>query len=231
MKRDLAETKDGSHTLYVPALDEHYHSIHGAVQESLHVFLKMGWENQQANLPPNTQLRILETGLGTGLNALLTALRATSDQRETLYYGLEAYPVTLEEARQLNYPGQIENPDASPLFESLHNAPWEEPAPITPHFQLYKHETTFESFQIPDNLGSQTFHLIYFDAFAPEKQPELWTQAIFEKLFRLLEPGGQLVTYSAKGAVRRTMQAAGFNMEKLPGPPGKREMLRATKNH
>ncbi len=229
--RTLIETGDGSHSLYVADLDEQYHSRHGAIQESVHVFIAMGMEARKEE-----HLRILEIGFGTGLNAWLTAEKTggkrsggnrsgqESHRKAIEYIGVEAYPLSVEEAASLNYPEQTGG-DAD-LFNWLHHTPWGSPeqSPTHPHFQLLKLQSRIEEF----DLGTPV-NLIYFDAFAPEKQPELWTDAIFEKMYRLLTPGGTLATYSAKGEVRRTMIRAGFQIEKLPGPPGKREMLRAMK--
>lgn len=216
MDRTLVDTEDGSHSLYVPLLDEQYHSRHGAIQESQHVFLQMGLAPRE-----ESQVRILEIGFGTGLNALLTAL-APSPAID--YIGVEAYPIRAEEAAQLNYAGLV--PEGQPVFDWLHTSPWGEwsNCPQVDGFRLFKLAERFENFDLDEAV-----HLIYFDAFAPDKQPELWTEAMFQKMARLLLPGGTLVTYSAKGSVRRTLQSVGLEIEKLPGPPGKREMLRALK--
>jgi len=216
MDRSLVDTGDGSHSLYVPLLDEQYHSRHGAIQESQHVFLDMGLAPRE-----ESHVRILEIGFGTGLNALMTAL---APSQAIDYIGVEAYPLQVAEAAQLNYASLV--PDGQPVFAWLHESPWGEwsNCPQVEGFRLFKMQDRFESFELDEGV-----HLIYFDAFAPEKQPELWTEEIFHKMARLLLPGGNLVTYSAKGAVRRTMQSVGLTVEKLPGPPGKREMLRALK--
>ncbi len=216
-KRILVETGDGSHSLYVPDLDEQYHSRHGAIQESLHVFIKMGLQEKKEKT-----LRILDIGFGTGLNAWLTAEKSIG--KAIRYIGVEAYPLTVEEAGTLNYADQT---DGDPnLFAWLHASPWEiaVQSPSHSHFQLLKLQSKIEDLDL-----STSVNLIYFDAFAPEKQPELWTYVIFKKMYHLLSPEGILVTYSAKGDVRRTMIRAGFQVEKLPGPPMKREMLRAMK--
>lgn len=222
MARSLVETGDGSHSLYVAHLDEQYHSRHGALQESLHVFIEMGL---RAVPNPEVPLRILEIGFGTGLNALLTL--AFMSDRPLRYATVEAFPVSAEEAGALNYVSllEAEHPKAGEWFEWLHAAEWEawqDAAGIG--FQLFKTKADIADFEAPEPAD-----LVYFDAFAPNKQPELWTEDMFRKMAGKMAPGGILVTYCAKGAVRRAMQAAGLEVERLPGPPGKREMLRATK--
>ena len=221
MERNLVETEDGSHTLFVPALDEQYHSRHGAVQESRHVFLKMGWENAKLE---KEALRILEIGLGTGLNALLTAIEAERSGIEVDYVAVEAYPIQPEEYTLMNYPDLVGEEGAAKLFEQIHTTNWGAPQTISPNFRIQKLHEKIEAFDLHQGVD-----LIYFDAFAPEKQPELWTADIFDKMYRLMNVGGVLTTYCAKGVVRRTMQAAGFEVERVPGPPGKREMLIARK--
>ncbi|GAB5557655.1 MAG: tRNA (5-methylaminomethyl-2-thiouridine)(34)-methyltransferase MnmD [Schleiferiaceae bacterium] len=222
MKREVRETKDGSKTLYIEALDEHYHSFHGALQESLHVFIKYGLHDSTAQ-----PLRILEVGLGTGLNALLTCVESIVNykgEREISYVSLEAYPLIEEEWKATEYEGISDLAEGATLYEEIHTSPWEQPVELTPGFTLTKHKTKLQDFET-----SQRFDLIYYDAFAPSAQPELWTEEVFEKLYAMTAPGGFLVTYCAKGQVKRNMKAAGFTVEALPGPPGKREMTRATK--
>jgi len=206
-------SKDGSSTLFAPGFDEHYHSIHGAIQESLHVFLRAGLSQLEKK-----QIAILEMGFGTGLNALLTALHGA---KEIDYTSLEAYPVPAEMLQTLNYAEQIGG-KAPELFSKIHQLPWEEKGAVLDHFSLKKVQVRLEDFETTDS-----FDLIYYDAFAPSAQAELWTEQIFLKLYAFLNPGGILVTYCAKGNVRRAMIASGFQVEKIPGPPGKREMLRA----
>ncbi len=207
-------TADGSPTLYRVDLDEPYHSIHGARQESMHVFIEMGLKPTLSRL--NT-IRILEMGFGTGLNALLTEEHAPSGTHSIEYCGLETVPLKEEVWQSLDY-------GRPTVFNQLHSAPWGEMTTIREGFRLQKQEVSFQEFKSVDE-----FDLIYWDAFGPNTQAELWTLDIFEKCFSLMNEGGMLVTYCAKGAVRRAMQAAGFEVERLPGPPGKREMLRATK--
>lgn len=220
MKREIVETADGSHSLYVPELDEQYHSRHGALQESQHVFIEMGL---RPRLNISKKFNILEIGFGTGLNALLTAVELIDQDAEVNYYGIEAFPLSDEEAQSLNYAALV-GENGPMLFGLLHQAPWEAPTEIQQGFTLSKLEARIEDFKLEEPVD-----LIYFDAFAPTKQPELWVEAIFQKMYDSMAEGGQLVTYCAKGVVRRTMQAVGLRVERLPGPPGKREMLRATR--
>lgn len=214
MKRMITNTDDGSATLFVPELNEHYHSTKGARTESQHIFIDMGLKASEALAP-----RILEIGFGTGLNAWLTLEEAERSERNIHYTGLELYPLEWQMIAQLDYAANQE------LFEQLHTAPWQEAVAITPHFTLLKMEVDANKWQT-----EESFDLIYFDAFAPEKQPEMWSQELFNRLYVLLNDGGILTTYCAKGVIRRLLQAAGFIVERLPGPPGgKREILRARK--
>lgn len=215
----IEQTADGSQTLFVPELNEHYHSVKGALTESEHIFIQMGLKHSSVEAP-----HVLEIGFGTGLNAFLTLLTADTDQRNIHYTTLEHYPVTPALIEQLTYPELI-CPERKDDFQALHQAAWNTDVQLTPYFTLHKVETDFTSYTFP-----ATYDVIYFDAFAPEKQPEMWTQSLFDTLYQQLNPQGILTTYCAKGAVRRMLQAAGFMVERLPGPPGgKREILRATK--
>ena len=222
LQTQLITTEDGSHSLFVPHLNEHYHSTHGAIQESRHVYIQTGFAACELN-----QINVLEIGFGTGLNAFLTLLEAERTNKHILYTSLEFYPLDMDSAKQLNYAEQLtDNIKANP-FMSLHESQWDETIEITPTFSLHKIETDFSN---PDNLNTEThFDVIYFDAFAPEKQPEMWTQQIFDKLFELSNSNAIITTYCAKGVVRRMLQSAGFSVERLPGPPGKREILRGRK--
>lgn len=205
-------TRDGSSTLYSAQFDQHYHSVHGAVQESQHVFLDKGLAECQQTTP----IRILEMGFGTGLNALMTAMQAPMPVH---YLSLEAYPISPEALTELNY-GQLLQVET--LFEGIHAAAWNTSVEITPDFTLEKRLGLLEDFE-----GTAEIDLVYWDAFAPGAQPELWTEEVFRSVLGWMNPGGILTTYCAKGDVRRAMIAAGFQVEKVPGPPGKREMLRA----
>lgn len=221
MKREFLETGDGSVTIHLPDWNEQYHSKHGALNEALHVFIETGFNHvlQQELLP---QLHVLEIGFGTGLNALLTLLSAGNHEQKVKYRAIEAYPVSLDEVSKLNYAELLKC--SSEIFNGMHEVSWGKNHQITDYFSLYKEEQFFSEIS-----AEQEFHLIYFDAFGARVQPELWTEAIFKIMHQALMPKGVLVTYSAKGSVRRAMQAVGFTVERLPGPPGKREMLRATK--
>lgn len=215
----LEPTADGSNTLFVPELNEHYHSVKGALTESQHIFIQMGLNHSQAE-----SLRVLEIGFGTGLNAFLTLLEAEKQQREVSFTSIERYPLAEDIVRQLGYP-EIIAPEASKKFYALHAAPWNQPVRLSPWFTLHKIEGDFTHFDFQSH-----YDVIYFDAFAPEKQPEMWSQPLFDSLYRQTAPGGILTTYCAKGVVRRMLQTAGFTVERLPGPPGgKREILRASK--
>lgn len=213
----LKISEDGSSTLYRPDLDEHYHSIHGAIQESMHVFIQAGLNHHRTY-----KLNILEVGFGTGLNALLTMLYGK--ERKIYYHTLERYPVASEIVTQINYPDCLNFTNGGDYFKKLHQAPWNMATEIHNNFTFFKEEVSLEEFNTPIH-----FDLIYFDAFAPGKQPELWTPEIFDYLAQRMNSGGILTTYSAKGTVKRALINAGFSLEKIPGPPGKREMLRATK--
>lgn len=223
MKREIIKTGDGSATIYLPDWNEHYHSKHGALQEALHVFINTGFYHYLSKHKAQ-EISILEIGFGTGLNALLTCLEAEKNRVKVRYTGVEAYPVSSEELKALDYAEAVTAENASAVFEKLHETPWEKRSEISAFFSLQKEKKFFSEISAADE-----FDLIFFDAFGPRVQPELWSEEVFKNMYRCLRANGVLVTYSAKGDVRRAMQAAGFNVERLPGPPGKREMLRATK--
>ncbi len=215
-KVEIKLSDDGSHTLFVPGLNEHYHSTNGAVNEAMHVFIQAGLNQVAAD-----KINILEFGFGTGLNAFLSAIH--KGDKEIHYHSLEKYPVDSETIKQLNY-GLLFDGQYRGLFQKIHQIDWGNEYEIEPQFYLTKQLCDFKTVE-PENK----YHLIYFDAFAPDIQPNLWSKAIFTKAYHALLPGGILTTYCAKGVVRRTMQEVGFKVERLPGPPGKREMLRAIK--
>ncbi|MDH6309124.1 tRNA U34 5-methylaminomethyl-2-thiouridine-forming methyltransferase MnmC [Dysgonomonas sp. PFB1-18] len=218
---EIILTADGSHTLFVPELDEHYHSVNGAIQESTHIFINIGLHQVQKET-----IRIFEVGFGTGLNAFLTLTDEYTKEKTIHYTAIEAYPLPLEIITKLNYAEQYPT-SGQLLFQGLHKAEWDKVVKITPYFRLKKLTGDLTSFDY--NLIEESVDIIYFDAFAPDKQPDMWTQDIFDRMYAITAPQGVLVTYCAKGSVRRMMQQAGYKVERLPGPPGKREMLRATK--
>ena len=222
MKRNIITTADGSKTIQIEEWNEQYHSVHGAIQEAKHVFIKHGLLFFKEMHPKTQPIHILEIGFGTGLNAYLTLLQSSETQTKIQYVGVEAFPVIAEEINQLNYVEELKT-DAK-LFSKLHDTSWETEQDITGDFKLTKQKKEFKNIK-----DTNTFHIIYFDAFGARVQPELWTETIFQKMYDALQVDGVLVTYAAKGSVRRAMQAVGFKVEKLPGPPGKREMLRGTK--
>jgi tRNA U34 5-methylaminomethyl-2-thiouridine-forming methyltransferase MnmC len=203
----------------MPELGVAYHSVHGAIQESMHVFIEAGFKSACTN---QSVCSILEVGFGTGLNALLTAIEAEKTETSIYYVALEPYPLGDEEILSLNYCKQLNRKDLQDDFIRMHQCEWNKSIAVTENLLLHKSKYMLQSF-----AHITIFDLIYFDVFAPAAQPELWTKEVFDKMFALLAPGGVLVTYCSKGEVRRNMMAAGFKVEKLPGPPQKREMLRA----
>jgi tRNA U34 5-methylaminomethyl-2-thiouridine-forming methyltransferase MnmC len=216
MKREVLLTKDGSHTIYVPELGEHYHSIHGAIQESQIIYINAGLKFTEKK-----HLRILEYGMGTGLNVLLTFKEASASERIIEYHAIEKYPLTEEEIRSLNYRERIKLDDPH-LFEKIHQNIWSSEISLSKDFGLIKYKTDFRKVSLK---GS--YDIVYFDAFAPEIQAELWTSSIFNKIAEITSSGSVLTSYTSKGEIRRRLQNAGFMVEKLPGPPGKREFIRA----
>lgn len=221
MKRTLLKTGDGSYTLHIPEWDEQYHSRHGAIAEALHVFIKEGLYHFSAKNAA-TEIFIMEIGFGTGLNAFLTFLEAEKSNFKIDYTGVEAYPLSLSEIQKLNYTSLLN--DSEEVFLQLHDVAWEEKTVVSEKFKLTKQQQFFSEINTENR-----FNLIYFDAFGIRVQPELWTEEIFQKMYNALKLKGVLVTYAANGNTRRAMQAVGFSVERLPGPPGKREMLRGTK--
>ena len=219
MKREIITTGDGSKTIQIKDWQEQYHSKHGAIQEAYHVFIHSGLE-----LFRQPQINILEIGFGTGLNAFITLLESEKRNLEVDYTGVEAYPVSIEELNQLNYLEELNSISRKDEFELIHKSPWNEKFKINPNFTLTKEQKFFK-----DINAFESYELVYFDAFGARVQPELWTVEIFNIMYRAMKTDGYLVTYAAKGSVRRAMQEVGFVVERLPGPPGKREMLRAKK--
>ena len=220
MKRKIVVTADGSSSIYLPEWNEHYHSKHGAVQEAYHVFIRSGLDL----FKDGSTVNILEIGLGTGLNAFITFLEARKRSLQIVYDGVEAFPVETDVVQQLNYDRILDAENDRQYFDKIHEIPWKIPHDISGNFQLTKRKQHFETLD-----DKERFDLVYFDAFGAQVQPELWSVIIFKKMYEALKTNGILVTYSAKGSVRRAMQEVGFKVERLPGPPGKREMLRAVK--
>jgi tRNA U34 5-methylaminomethyl-2-thiouridine-forming methyltransferase MnmC len=214
----LILTSDGSHTIYVPELNEHYHSIHGALQESEYIFIDSGYKFSKAN-----PLSIFEAGFGTGLNAFLTLLECEKDGRTVNYTSIEKYPLENDMIEKLNYSG-LKGERTSNYFKQIHSADWNRATSVSKNFNLLKIHDDLVSF-IPEGQ----FDLIYFDAFGPDKQPEVWTKEVFMKISSVTVNGGIFVTYSAKGEVKRILKACGFDVTLLPGPPGKRQIIRAIK--
>ncbi len=212
------KTKDGSHTLFNEKAGEHYHSVYGAIQESEHIFIRAGLEGYKNQ---ENELRVLEIGFGTGLNGLLTLQWAEKHHQHVQYTGIEAFPVAQSTLNELNYPALLHVD--STIFMKMHSSSREH-RQISSFLSLH---VLYEKFQDYHPAPSR-FHVVFFDAFSPDSQPEMWTEEGFAKLYNALIPGGILVTYSCKGTVKRALKAAGFRLEKLPGPPGKREFLRAT---
>ena len=216
-------TEDGSLTLFAPSFGEHYHSTHGAVQESLHIYIGMALaERLHASRGADTPLRLFEVGFGTGLNALLTYQMAEAERIPIHYYSIEKFPIEPDVYEALHYEGVTGPLDSAEVLHALHAAPWGEAVQLSPFFTLEKIRGDLTECSFPESLS-----IIYYDAFSPDSQPELWTEELFARLFASSLPEAVLMTYCAKGEVRRRLQRAGFLVERLPGPPGKREVLRA----
>lgn len=220
MKREVIITSDGSTSIHLPDWDESYHSKHGAIQEAQHVFIKNG-----LLLCKEPTVSVLEIGFGTGLNAFLTLLESEKTNQTIDYVGVEGYPISEEEISLMNYSSQLKTEGYDVLFKQLHESRWEKKFDITAHFQLTKRQQLFT-----DITDCNKFDIIYFDAFGYRVQPELWSTELFLKMFNALKNNGILVTYACRGPIKRAMLEANFQIEKLAGPPGKREMLRAFKS-
>lgn len=219
MKREILKTGDGSTTIYLPDWEESYHSKHGAIQEAYHVFIKNGF-----SLFEGKPIAVLEIGFGTGLNAFITFLEAKKNNQIIDYVGVEAYPISSDEAVQMNYVSELNAFSDQSIFNQMHESSWEEKQAISTQFILTKRKQFFQDI---DDVNA--FDLIYFDAFGFRVQPELWSDEIFQKMATALKSGGIIVTYACRSSIKNAMKEAGLVVEKLPGAPGKREMLRARK--
>lgn len=217
----IFETQDGSHSIMSAQHGVSYHSKYGAVQESRHVFIQAGLFQKALQ---QKEIAVLEFGFGSGLNAFLTLLEAQQHGWEILYETIEAFPISLEQAQVLNYPTLLEAQDSQAAFLTMHECQWNQEIAITRSFVFKKWLSKFEDISFHNQ-----FDVIYFDAFAPDAQPELWEASVLDKAYQALRPGGLLVTYCAKGSVKRALKSVGFQLESLPGPPGKREMTRCVK--
>jgi len=227
----IITTKDGSDTLYSEQFNEIYHSGNGAIQESQHVFIQHGLDYvinsliEADSTGDNLQVKIFEMGFGTGLNALLTMLEAEKRNVKIDYETIELYPVPVETIKALNYTQILGYEHCYGPYHTMHLMNWNETHTIAPNFTFKKIKGSLIDYQ----LSIANYQLIYFDAFAPEQQPELWTSDIMRKIYSILSPNGILVSYSSKSAFQKALKEVGFTVEKIPGPPGKREMVRAHK--
>lgn len=217
--REIIITQDGSTSIFLPDWNESYHSKHGAIQEAYHVFINSGLALFQ-----DKPVSILEIGFGTGLNAFITFLESQKSNQKIDYVGVEAYPIAANEVLKMNYVQELKAENYRNYFEKMHQVSWEQMHEITTNFSLTKRKQLFE--EINDE---SVFDLIYFDAFGFRVQPELWSFEIFKKMYKALKNNGVLVTYACRSSIKNAMLDCGFTVEKLPGAPGKREMLRATK--
>ncbi len=218
----IITTADGSHTLLVEELGEHYHSTYGAIGESMHVYIENGLKQTFNN---NNPINVLEVGFGTGLNAFLTFIESTKRKINVNYTTIEPFPIDMKIISQLNYPKMMNESFLVNIFEQIHQVDWGKKIEISPYFTLFKINKKLQEVDLIEN----TFHVIYFDAFAPDIQPELWTEEVFSKCFRLMKKNSILMTYSAKGSVKRALKSAGFSVNNLKGPVGKREITKAYK--
>jgi tRNA U34 5-methylaminomethyl-2-thiouridine-forming methyltransferase MnmC len=214
-------TADNSSTLYVPELDEHYHSTHGAIQESKHVFIKKGLSFLISK--GYGEIKIFEVGFGTGLNALLSWIEAESQKIRVEYYSIEKYPVPISLALDLNY-SDLLGLETNEYMQKLHSSPWDELTVLSPYFSVKKIKGELQTFE-----SDGGFDLVYYDAFGPRAQPEMWLDQLLKKSVDLLKSGGVWVSYCAKGQVKRDLKSTGLALEAIPGPPGKREMTRGSK--
>lgn len=216
----IQKTGDGSNTIFLPELNETYHSHHGAYREAMHVFIQEGIEHQK-----KSSLSIFELGFGTGLNALLTWHHAIENNLTIRYHSVEAYPISTQMVQEINYPAYLPFPKALDYYRDLHDAEWNSPFELSPSFEFEKTHDKMEDM----TLSTEAYDIIFFDAFAPNKQAELWSTIILQKMYDALKPSGVLVTYCSQGQFKRNLKAVGFDVENPAGPPGKREMTRGIK--
>ncbi|MDR3366821.1 MAG: tRNA (5-methylaminomethyl-2-thiouridine)(34)-methyltransferase MnmD [Prevotellaceae bacterium] len=215
--QNIAVTADGSHTVRSEQFNECYHSERGAVMESRHVFIDAGFRQVE-----RAQIAVLEVGFGTGLNALLTMLEAEKSGQHVYYESIDPYPLDLSTAEMLNFSAFL-GIDKQ-LFMELHRHEWNTPFAVTPRFTLHKIKKNLLNYSLQGK-----FDVVYFDAFSPEAQPELWTNEVFSRIYSSLNNNSLLTTYSSKGTAKRNLREAGFTVQRLPGAGGKRHMLRAVK--
>lgn len=226
MKRKIITTADGSKTIQIEDWNEQYHSVHGAINEANHVYLKQGLHYFYSELilqSSSQEIAILEIGFGTGLNAFLTLIEAENNRLNIDYVGVEAYPISTKEINALNYP-ELVSDDRQLDFDKLHTTKWETSVKISEYFNFKKEKKFFKEIK---NISE--FDVVYFDAFGPRVQPQLWTEEIFEIMYKAMKPNSVLTTYSSMGSAKRAMKSVGFKVERLDGPPNKRHMLRAIK--
>ena len=230
MRRRVTTSEDGSNTLTLEDYNESYHSVHGALSESLHIFIREGLKYYISKYPERSDIAVLEAGLGTGLNCLLTAIELDNhlQMNSINYIAVEKFPVTVDEAELLDYPSLFPgNKESVSICKNIHSSPWNEITTLCEKMILEKVENSFED-AFP-KIAGKSIDIIYYDAFSPETQPELWRDEIFKELFRALKPGGILVTYSSKGIVKRALRESGFKVKRLHGPKGKKHIIRAEK--
>ena len=225
MKRQIVTTEDGSKTIRLEEWNEHYHSTHGAIQEAMHVYINAGLNFYCAQHKTEAQpIKVLEAGFGTGLNALLALMWSKQHNIQLHYTGLEAYPISKDEQQALEYHQAIDGAEIKSVFDQLHKIPWNECLEISETFSLLKQQMFFSELDLHSEAD-----VVFYDAFGPRVQPELWEAPLLEKFYDALKPGGVFVTYSVKGTAKRAMQGLGFEVDIIEGPPGKRHMMRAVK--
>lgn len=221
-KQKLILSDDGSHTIELVGMNEQYHSTHGAIQESNHVYIKNGL---QSVLADRNEIHILEVGMGTGLNVLLTYKFAKENNIKVFYHAIEAYPINSILWEELNYVQQIGDESLTQVFDDIHTSNWDEEIKLSDRFVLLKKKERIQELV----LGENQFDVVYFDAFNPDLEPDIWTVEVFENIYKSMRSNSVLSTYSTKGIIKRALKSCGFLIEKKPGPPGKREILNAAK--